>query len=192
MDSGGGRAASGRSVEGGTFVVLGRVLGAYGVKGWLRIQPYGDDPLSWGTLDRWWFAFDTGVGAGATAELRWQPRRQLNCRLHGGVLLAQLEDVVERDAAEALAGALMAIPREALPATRSDEYYWGDLQGMRVRNAAEDDLGVVSGLIETGANDVLVVSAPDGRERLLPFVATVVVAVDRDRDEIRVDWGKDW
>lgn len=190
--AGSGSTPSGQSGACQAFVVLGRVLGAYGVNGWLRIRPYGDDPLSWGKLDRWWFAFDAGRETDAITGLQWLPRRQLNCRLHGGSLLAQIEGVVERDAAEALAGALMAIPRDTLPATRQDEYYWGDLQGMRVRNADEDDLGVVSGLIETGANDVLVVSTPDGRERLLPFVAKVVLEVDRDREEIRVDWGKDW
>jgi 16S rRNA processing protein RimM len=89
-------------------------------------------------------------------------------------------------------GVLVGAPREALPQTEDDEFYWADLIGLTVINTAGDVLGKVDGLLETGANDVLRVLAEDKTERLLPFVAAVVLEVDKDAGQIRVEWGLDW
>jgi 16S rRNA processing protein RimM len=89
-------------------------------------------------------------------------------------------------------GFFVGAPREALPETEEDEYYWADLIGLEVVNAAGEQLGKVAGLIETGASDVLRVVADDGSERLLPFVAAVVVVVEKEAGLIRVEWGSDW
>ncbi|HRE17323.1 MAG TPA: ribosome maturation factor RimM, partial [Rhodocyclaceae bacterium] len=107
-------------------------------------------------------------------------------------LVVLLDAVPDRNAAEALKGTLVAAPRDALPATGNDEYYWGDLIGLVVVNGTDEILGKVAGLIETGANAVLRVVAEDGTERLLPFVAAVVLKVEKDAGRIRVDWGSDW
>ncbi len=100
--------------------------------------------------------------------------------------------MADRTAAEALKGVLVGAPREALPTTDDDEFYWGDLIGLGVVNTADEKLGKVAGLIETGANDVLRVVGEDGTERLLPFVAAVVLAVEKEAGPIRVEWGSDW
>ena len=100
-------------------------------------------------------------------------------------------DCVDRDQAQALAGREIGITRDGLPAAQPGEYYWHDLQGLRVITLAGELLGTVDHLIETGANDVLVVEGD--RERLVPFVmGQVIVDVDLDKGEIQVDWDKDF
>lgn len=169
------------------FVVLGKVTGPYGVQGWVRVHAFADDPLSWAKMPQWWIGEERGgVATG------WSPCKLIRCRWHGGGLVAQLEGVSDRSAAEALQGKLLGAPREALPETADNEFYWVDLIGLEVVNSHDEMLGQVVGLIETGANDVLRVAGADGEERLLPFVGTVVLAVDKENRRIHVEWEKDW
>ena len=166
-------------------VVLGRISGAWGVKGWVRIQPFGDDPDTWSRMPGLW------IGQDGPAE-GWKIFKLQELRAHGDGVVAQLEGVADRSGAEALAGKLVGAPREVLPATTADEYYWGDLIGLEVVNEEKVLIGRVTSLIETGANDVLVVSAADGSEKLLPFVDGVVLKVDMPGGRIDVAWGADW
>ena len=108
------------------------------------------------------------------------------------MLLATIEGLSDRTAAEQARGVLVGAPRCALPATQKDEYYWGDLIGLEVFNLRDQRLGTVLGLIETPANDVLRVGDGDKAEQLLPFVAAVVVDVDMSARRVRVDWEADW
>jgi 16S rRNA processing protein RimM len=167
------------------MIVLGRIAAPYGVRGWVKVQPYGDDPLAWSRMPQWWL----GAGAGASG---WAAHALLECRSQGSALVARLAGIEDREAAEKLRGALVGAPREALPATAEDEYYWADLIGLAVVNEAGESLGRVAGLIETGAHQVLAVSGAAGQQRLLPFVAAVVKGVDRHTGVIRVDWQADW
>ena len=97
----------------------------------------------------------------------------------------------DRTAAEAVDGFYVAVPREALPKPDKDEYYWADLIGLEVWNTQDVRLGTVSGLLSTGAHDVLQVQ--DGEvERLIPFVASYVTDVDVAVRRIRVEWEADW
>jgi 16S rRNA processing protein RimM len=89
-------------------------------------------------------------------------------------------------------GVLVGVPREALPPTAKNEYYWADLIGLDVVNTHDQLLGQVLGLIETPGNDVLRVGDGDSAERLLPFVAAVVLDVDIAAKLVRVDWEADW
>jgi len=115
----------------------------------------------------------------------------LEAAKHGKVLIAHLAGLDDREAAQAATGTEVAVPRSALPKRKADEYYWSELIGLKVTNRERDALGTVSGLLETGVHDVLVVK--DGKiERLLPLVGAVVDAVDLEAGEIRVDWGSDW
>lgn len=166
------------------MVVLGKVVAPYGVCGWVRIHPFADDPLAWGDLPAWWL--------GREGSEDWLETRLLGCRPQGKALVCQFAGVLDRSAAEVLKGMLVAAPREALPAAGKDEFYWDDLIGLQVINTADEPLGRVDGLLETGANDVLRVVSPDGVERLLPFVGQVVLGVDKENGAIRVDWGSDW
>lgn len=166
------------------IIVLGRIVGPYGVQGWVRVHPFGDDPLSWQGMPLWWLS-PRATGA-------WQEHPLKSFRVHGDGLVAAFEDVVDRDGAEALKGWWIGAPREALPVPAEDEFYWADLIGMDVLNTAGESLGAVEGLIETGANDVLRVVDAEGQERLLPFVDAVVRQVDAATRQIRVEWGLDW
>lgn len=168
------------------MIVLGRIVAPYGIKGWLKINPFGDDPLAWREMPRWWICADSEAPAEA-----WRPMTLAGCRLQGRALVAGFAEVPDRTAAEALAGCYIGAPREALPETGKDEYYWADLIGLRVANREGVELGMVSGLLSTGAHDVLQVQDGD-EECLIPFVAAYVDEVDRQAGLIRVDWQKDW
>lgn len=168
------------------IIVLGRLLEPYGVRGWIRLQPFGDDPLSWKTLPVWQLGKEGGP---------WQGYELLGLKSHGDGFIVAFAGVSERTAAESLRGMLLGAPRADLPAVAEDEFYWGDLLGLTVVNRAGEILGKVAGLIETGANDVLRVVDDTGEEaleRLLPFVAAVVGRVDVAAGTIEVDWERDW
>lgn len=165
------------------IVVLGRLADPYGIRGWLHLHAFGDDPLTWRQMPHWWLGREGGP---------WREVGLLGLKAHGDGLVVQLDGVADRSAAESLKGVLVGAPRAVLPQTAADEYYWGDLIGMRVVNPAGELLGKVAGLIETGASDVLRVLADDGSERLLPFVDAVVTTVDREKGEIVAEWGLDW
>ncbi|MDR2688911.1 MAG: ribosome maturation factor RimM [Azoarcus sp.] len=171
------------------MIVLGRIVAPFGVKGWLNIQPFGDEPLR--TMTHWWLCRESD----APAE-QWRQYRLIDCREHGNGLVACLEGVVERTAAAELKGSFVAAPREMLSPLAADEFYWGDLVGLAVENEAGETLGVVDGLISTGAHDVLqLIDKGDGgrdEQRLIPFVAAYVIDVDLTVRKIRVAWQKDW
>ena len=168
------------------FVVLGKIVDAYGLRGAVKVIPFADDPVSWSKLSNWW------LGKDGSPPDTWQQVRLLKSKMHGEVLVVEFDAVCDRNAAESVRGMLVGVPRSAMPAAGEDEYYWADLIGMRVFNTRDQRLGDVVGLIETSANDVLRVRDGDAPERLLPFVASVVLEVDLVQRCIRVDWEADW
>jgi 16S rRNA processing protein RimM len=167
-------------------VVLGKVVGAHGLRGEVKVHPFADDPAVWAALPRWW------LGREGDAPEAWRCLRVIACRERSGTLIAALEGVSDRDAAESLHGMLAGAPREELPATENGEYYWDDLVGLAVMNAQGLPLGRVAGLIETAANAVLRVESAEGGERLLPFVDAIVREVDVPGRRVLVDWEVDW
>lgn len=170
-------------LSGSEIVVLGRLADPYGIRGWLRLHPFGDDPLAWADMPVWWIGREGGP---------WREVGLKGLKAHGDGIVVLLDEVPDRTAAEALKGTLVGAPRDMLPPPADDEFYWGDLVGLVVVNEADETLGTVAGLIETGANDVLRVVAGDGTERLLPFVEAVVLVVEKEAGRIRVAWGSDW
>jgi 16S rRNA processing protein RimM len=172
------------------MIVLGRIVAPFGIQGWVKIHPFGDDPLSWRNMPQWWLSTDD-----TAPDALWQPFTPKACRMQGKSVVAALEEVSDRNAAEALEGYYIAAPREALPTPAEGEFYWGDLTGLTVENEAGEVLGTVAGLISTGANDVLQVHEGDAKnpvERLIPFVAAYVLDVDLAAKRMRVAWEKDW
>lgn len=168
------------------MVVLGRIVVPYGIKGWVKVHPFGDDPAAWRNIPQWWLAQSPEVGD-------WAAKKLEGLRFHGKSLIAKFEGVDDRTAAEALDGFYVGAPREDLPQNAENEYYWDDLVGLDVVNEAGESLGKVASLIEAGAHQVLVVQDEGGqREHLLPFVAGVVKEVAVAAGCIRVAWGKDW
>src|SRR3990172_3825754 len=99
--------------------------------------------------------------------------RLVAAKIHGNTLVAQLRGVDDRQAAVALKGAEIAVPRGQLPGAGQNEYYWADLIGLRVVNAEQHEFGRVARILQTGANDVLVVGSGNKNERetLIPFIA---------------------
>jgi 16S rRNA processing protein RimM len=167
-------AAAGEQPE---CVVLGEVLGAHGVRGELRIYSWTRPKENILGYSRW------TVGAGTEAK----QYTVAATRVQGRHLLARLQGVDHRDAAESLRGQRIVVGREALPERGDDEYYWAELKGLEVETIAGHRLGQVSGLMETGANDVLVV---DGERRhLIPYApGRYVESVDLAAGRMQVDW----
>jgi 16S rRNA processing protein RimM len=159
---------------------MGRIAAPFGVKGWVRIQPNTESPRNLLDYATWW------VGR----EGDWRETAVAEAKVQGRAVVARLEGCDDRDAAAALRGRSVAVPRAALPRTQSGEYYWTDLIGLKVANTAGQDLGEITGILQTGANDVLVVAGE--RERLIPFIAEVVREVDPDGGVMRVEWGADY
>ena len=122
----------------------------------------------------------------------WRECKLKSLKAHSNGVVVLLDGVADRTTAESMKGVLVGAPREALPTTEKNEFYWTDLVGLAVINTADERLGKVVGLIETGANAVLRVLGEDNVERLLPFVSAVVLAVEKEAGQIRVEWGSDW
>jgi len=171
-------------LSGGAWIVLGRIVAPYGVKGWVKVHPFGDDPESWRAMPRWWLA-------AAPEAVDWTAQTLTDLRFHGKGLVAKFEGVDDRSGAEKLDGLFIGAPRADLPQNAENEFYWAELIGLSVINEAGETLGKVATLIEAGANPVLVVKDDEG-ERLLPFVAAVVKDVAVAEGCIRVAWQKDW
>jgi 16S rRNA processing protein RimM len=166
-------------------VVMGRLAGPYGIRGFVRVQVFTE------AIDRLRDFDDWLVGRGG----RWETRRILEADVYGDGLVVRFEGIDTPEAARALRGSEVAVLRGELPPPEEGEVYWIDLIGCEVVNREGVSLGHVANLMETGANDVLVVVAGDGGqrvERLLPYVAQVVEQVDVPGRSIRVDWGEDY
>lgn len=163
----------------GRRLVLGRIVGSYGVRGWVRVLSETEPREAILKYSPWL------LGPGHA------PRQVIEGRAHGKGVIARLGDCDDRDQAASLAGQEIAIDRGQLPPSPADEPYWADLEGLDVWTLGGVRLGVVDHLFATGANDVLVVLGD--RERLLPFVwGDVVVSVELERGRIEVDWDPDF
>jgi len=187
-------------------VEVGLVVGAWGVKGWVRVRPYSSDPQALFSSRRWFLADAAssgggGVPKGGRGEGSALPAvlRVTDARAHGGDVVAAVREVSDRDAAQTLKGARIFVSRASFPTPQDDEFYWVDLIGLTVVNRQGVVLGTVDSLLETGANAVLRVreaqavdGAPAPRERLLPFVAAHVDRVDLAGRQILVDWDADF
>ncbi len=164
-------------------VLLGRICGLYGLQGWVKVFSYTDPREGILRYSPWLLSAHDG---------HWEPWVVAQGRRHGPTVIARLEGIGDRTAAQALLGREIAVPAEALPETEPGEYYWAELVGLEVYNEQGVRLGRVQRLMETGAHDVLVLEAPD-RERLIPFVEGAVVrSVDLAAGRITVDWEPDY
>ena len=159
---------------------MGRIAAPFGVKGWVKIQPFTETPGSLSNYREWWLgrhdSWDTCVIEGAQEQ--------------GQYLVAKLAGCDDRDAAALMNGTMVGVDRSELPPPAAGEYYWTDLVGLEVRNTDGVVLGRVGHMMETGANDVLVVEGD--RERLIPFVGEVIRSVDISAGVLTVEWGVDY
>ena len=167
------------------LVIMGRIVAPYGVFGWLKIIP--DTEVFETLLDykTWWIGKDS----------EWRELKLESAKVHNDVLLVKLKGIEERDGAFACKGKLVGVPRASLPELDNEEYYWSDLIGLNVKNQQDVDFGKITDVLETGANDVIVVSGQDAtgkRERLIPFTAQTILEVSLEKQSMLVDWDEDF
>ena len=181
-------------------IELGRIQDAWGIKGWVRIQPHSADTDALFAASTWFLqppearfarGFDAFAGSVQVQVAEIKP--------HADGVVARLDAVDDRNTAESLKGVRIYLPRSAFPATPEGEYYWVDLIGLDVVNRQGEPMGVVRDLMPTGPNSVLVLEyteTVDGKaqlaERMIPFVAAYVDDVDQKARRITVDWGTDY
>ncbi len=160
---------------------MGRVTAPFGVRGSFKVYTLTERPDNLCDYPVWWLRRDGD----------WREVKVIAAKVQGNTLVAQLQGIDSREAAAELRGSEIGVPRGEFPAAASDEFYWADLIGLRVVNREQDELGRVARIVETGANDVLVVK--DGeQEILIPFIASAIVKVDLTAGMIAVDWGRDY
>jgi len=175
-------------------VEVGRIADAWGVKGWFKVLPYSADPEALFSSKRWYLQpSERGAKSFFTGTVLL-PIRQ--AREHSDSVVAHAQGVDDRDAAEALKGARIFVPRSSFPTAAEDEYYWVDLIGLDVVNREGVALGTVRELLATGPQTTLVLSyaQEDGKEqeRMIPFVSAFVDQVDIPGRRIVVDWQPDY
>jgi len=158
-------------------VVLGRISGFFGVRGWVKVYSYTEPREAVLEYKRWLLSNDD----------EWHSATVAEGKRHGKTVIVRIDGVEDRDQAAGLIGRDIGVPRDELPETEDGQYYWSDLEGLRVLAKDGSELGVVAHLLETGANDVMVIKGE--QELLVPFVKDdVVLDVDLDQGLIRVDW----
>lgn len=158
-------------------VLLGRITGLFGVRGWVRIYSYTEPREAVLGYGPWWVRQDG----------TWRERPLAEGRRHGKNVIARLDGYADRERAAELLGGDIGVAPDVLPAPAEGQYYWRDLEGLEVLHRDGTRLGRVAYLMETGAHDVLVTEGE--RERLIPFVpGEVVLDVDLAGGVIRVDW----
>ncbi len=168
------------------LVVLGKITSVHGVRGEVKIYSFTDPIDNLLDYSRWTLRRDGEV----------KQMELVNGRLQGKVLVAKLKGLDDREVARTYAGFEICVPREQLPDLDEGEFYWYQLVGLNVIDMQGQLLGRLDHLLETGANDVMVVKpcagSLDDRERLLPYTEQCVQQIDLAAGEMRVDWDADF
>lgn len=173
-------------------VEVGRVMDAWGIKGWIKILPYSASPEALFSSRRW---FLLPPDRGPQPFAGSMQVRVSQSKEHGESVVALLQDMSDRQAAEGLKGCRIFVPRSSFPTPAEDEYYWVDLLGLEVFNREGVALGRVHDLLSTGPQTVLVLhdgAADPPIERMIPFVAAFIDQVDLQARLITVDWQPDY
>ena len=158
-------------------MLLGRIVGLFGVRGWVKVFSYTQPREAILDYDRW--CLKQGDA--------WQTTEVVEGKRHGKSVIARFAGIEDRDAAAELVGRDIAIERDDMPGPADGSYYWSDLEGLKVVHRDGTEMGRVAYLLETGANDVLVTEGD--KERLIPFVVEkVILDVDLAAGVITVDW----
>jgi len=162
-------------------LAVGKIMGAHGIRGWVKVYSY-TDPVE-NILDYSpWQIFTHG---------EWREVKVLEGRVQGKGVVARLEGINDRNAAELMQQVPIEVARDALPDADDGEFYWDELEGLAVVNREGVALGTVSHLFETDAHPILV--AVDGEtERMIPFVEAYIDEVDVEHGKVVVDWQLDW
>jgi 16S rRNA processing protein RimM len=159
---------------------MARVVSAIGIQGWIKLKTFTADPEALGAFDRWLVRTPQGWREMALEEFAVRPNGTA----------AKVEGCEDRDCAQRLRGAEVAVRRADLGEAEEGTLYWVDLIGLEVVDEGGEVLGNVEALFETGETSVLVVEGK--RQRMIPFVPDYVKAVDREAKRITVDWKADY
>ncbi len=160
---------------------MGKISGLFGVKGWLKVFSYTETKENILHYSPWLLSKN---GAQQTV-------RVTDSAVHGKLLIVLLDGINDRETAATLVGSDIFIAPEQLPKPQPGEYYWSDLVGLTVETDSGIDLGLVAGLMETGANDVLIVRGE--RDRAIPFLqGRNILKIDFETGKITVDWDPDF
>jgi 16S rRNA processing protein RimM len=175
---------------------MGRVLGPFGVKGWVKVACFTDSPGSLQNFPGWWVAKgkEAGKQAGRAADRSdqdWSLIEVAESAVHLAHMVVRFQGCDSPEAAMRFRGCEVAVPRDELPRVGENEFYQSDLIGLEVWNLNDEPLGIVAELFSNGAHEVLRLREEAG-ERLLPYIESVVKAVDLGTGRMLVDWGKDW
>lgn len=177
------------------LILIGRIGAPWGIRGDNWVQLYTDSPADAFKYAPWVLRRPHPVKKGAYVDAPWELKPPKG-RVQAKGWVCRLTDSASRNDAETYKGLEIWVSRSCLPELPSGEYYHHELVGCRVVNTAAEDLGSVSEVLETGANDVLVVrgddKAVDDAERLLPWIDSVVINVDLSESTVTVDWQKDF
>lgn len=181
-------------------VEVARVADAWGIKGWLRIQPYAADPQVVFKARQWFLQPPAGKPRAKDAPALPKVLNVTLVKEHSDGVIASVREIADRNAAEALRGARIFASRSTFPKTDDGEYYWIDLIGLQVVNRDGATLGTVAEMMDTGAHSVMRVTAegvdakgaPRAVERLIPFVAAYIDDVSLTERRIVADWGLDY
>lgn len=181
------------SQESNTWIVLGKVGRVHGIKGWVRVISFTEDPD--GILDHPVLRADFSASLTPRVAVRQLEVDAYKQQPKG--LIVHFKGIDTPEEARLLNGATLSVETESLPELEDDEFYWYQLEGLTVFNQHQECFGKVKGLLETGANDVLVVSATadsiDDRERLIPYLRdSVVKDIDLKAGTLSVDWDADF
>ncbi|AMO25538.1 16S rRNA processing protein RimM [Ramlibacter tataouinensis] len=173
-------------------IEVGRIADAWGIKGWFKVLPHSASPEALFSSRRWYLQppAQGGKAFAGTGLLRIREAKE-----HSDSIVALAHEVDDRNAAEALKGARVFVPRSSFPTAGDDEYYWVDLIGLDVVNREGVALGQVRELMSTGPQTVLVLAyeaAGKPQERMIPFVSAYVDSVDLPGRRIIVDWQPDY
>lgn len=175
-------------------VLVGRIVGAWGAHGWVRVAPFNDPRLSLLLRLPVWFLREPkrAVGGAAPADARWRAFEVERARPHGaGEIVARLAGIDDRDAALALEGVEIFLERARFPAPTEDEVYWADLIGCTVLDPDGAPLGAVVAIDDHPAHPVMRLSDA-GRERLVPLVPELIRSIDLEARTVVADWRRDW
>ena len=169
-----------------TLMKIGQLKKPYGIKGWLWVFSETDDRTAIFDMQSWWMKTATGM----------KPLTVKAWRQQGSGIVAQFEQIADRNVAETMNGVTVWVEQDILPETGADEYYWADLVSLRVINEQDEYLGDIAEMFATGAHDIMRVSATsdslDSEERLIPWHKQTVLQVDMTGKTVVVAWPSDY
>lgn len=159
-------------------VVMGKIASPYGVRGWTKVTSYTNPIENLLNFSQWEIQHQN----------RWQTIQIEKGKVHGRWLIVKIAGCDDREQAKLYTNNLVTIPRDQLAPAKENEFYWSDLIGLSVFDLTGTLLGTIESLMETGANDVIVIKGNDNKQLLIPYIKQVVKSVDLANKKMIVDW----